>query len=226
MKFLIEKEDFIDVSYEQFESLIDDLEFLTPIDEALLVENKLGDWLFRAPKIRRFQMKANERRIQAAHLEMNQRREIEQAVEQGKNPDRARMWELLQNKLDSLEAEAREYEEEARRIAEGNDYLRRVQRVAKLKGSLTLHQERYSVASDEEKRELSRQNNNIKKIISDETKVINDKIASDADKLKELKQKEIDQKKEDLLKNRANDVKQGSSVYFTAQKANDKRAAS
>jgi len=221
MKFLIEKEDFIDISYQQFESYLNDIE---SIDESLLLENKLGDWLFRAPKIRRLQNKANERRIKAAHLEMEQRREIEQAVEQGKNPDRARMWELLQHKLDALESEAREYEEEARRIAEGNDYLRRVQRVSKLKGSLTLHQERFSVASDEEKRELSRQNNNIKKIISDETKIINDKIASDEDKLKQLKQQEVENKKDELIKNRALDIKQGSSAYFTTQKANDKRA--
>ena len=50
-----------------------------------------------------------------------------------------------------------------------------------------------------------------------------DEIKKEKQKEIDKKQKEIDSKKEELFKNRATDIKQGSSSYFIAQKANDTR---
>ena len=178
--------------------------------EEILLEANIGDWLLRAPKVRKAQEKANAKRLEAVYLEAKQRRDIDDAVEKGKKVDKGRMWKLLQDKLDALEEMAKEYEEESIAASAGNDYLRKVRRVTRLKGVIKMNKEKIAVAEGEEKRELTKQNKEYKKIIGYETKDINDKIKDDKDRLAAEKRKGKDKKDDD-------DDSYGD--YFQAKKA-------
>jgi hypothetical protein len=56
------------------------------------------------------------------------------------------MWKILQQKLDAMEDNAREYEAEAITLAGGNEYLRKVQRITRLKGAVRVNNERIALA--------------------------------------------------------------------------------
>lgn len=206
MKFIIEYEDS-KTSFFNIDNILEEYQFI-------ILEAKIGDWLLKAPKVRKLQEKANSKRLDAVHLEAKQRKAIDAAEESGKDIDKSRMWKLLQDKLDALEDMAKEYEEEAINAAGGNDYLRKVRRVTRLKGVIKMNKEKITVAEAEEKRELSKQNKNHEKIIREETRDINDKIKDDKNRLAEEKRKGKTSKK-------SKDDQYGD--YFNAKKAEQQR---
>lgn len=203
-------------SYYIKDELTEEIESITDEFKSIIKEGKLGDWMFVAPKIRKLQEKANQLRIRAARAEARQKQEIDRAVEMGKKPDTGRMWELLQKKKDAWEEMAREFELEAQELGSGNDYLRRVQRAARLEGNIKVNKEKIAVAESEERRELNKANREMQRIIRAEEKIIRDKMEADKATLKvaELKDKEIE-KAEDKVKKEANPV----TMYFKGNSA-------
>lgn len=179
----------------------------------IILEGKFGDWLINAPKVRKMQEKANSERLSAVRLEAKQRQDIDAAESSGKKIDKARMWKLLQDKLDAHEDMAKEYEDEANILAGTNQYLMKVRRVSRLKGIIKANGEKIRISSSEEKRELSKKNKELQKIVNDETKLINDKIKEDKDKMAEEKRKGRDKGKKDDSYN----------DYFQAKKAEQNR---
>lgn len=181
-----------------------------------LTEGKIGDWLIRAPKIRRLQEKANQLRLRAVRAEAEQRKQIDRVIAAGGRVDAGRMWELLQHKLDAWEDTAREYEMEADDIAKGSDTLRRVRRAAKLKGTFKINSEKIAEAESEERRELMKHNNEILRIIRQEERIIADKTEADRLRLQIQKEKE-------LAKTAGAKAVDSKSMYFDNKKAEDYR---
>jgi hypothetical protein len=193
--------------------------------EDFLTEGKIGDWIILAPKIRRLQERANQLRIRAAREEVKQRKAMERAIEMGKDPKPARLWELLQKKIDALEDNAREYELEAIEISQGNDYLRRVQRVARLRGAIKVNNEKYAIADAEERRELMKNNQSMTQIIKKEEKIIEDKIKIDKERIQNIQDKLKEEKKKESAKKKEEKEKELNPVdmYFKERSANSFR---
>lgn len=213
MEFILEKENYI-----------------KKINESDIIEEGLGEWLFKAPKVRKLQKKANDIRMQAAKAEYEQKSKIEDAMKRGKSPDVRNMWKLLQDKLDAWEDTAREYEQEAMAIAGGSAYLQKVQRVTRFKGQIEINKVRIQYASKAEVEELDKKNSELKRKVEDYESEIMDKIKSDKekmssekkseyDKLVNLKKSQIDRK----LQQKDDTPVDAQDVYFDSRKANKMR---
>ena len=235
MKFLETYENHIEESFneELINTLID-------LFNNQLNEGRISDWFVYAPKVKNLQEKANLLRLKAARQEIDQRRQIERAFSEGKKPNIERMWALLQTKLDALEDNAKEYEAEALEIAGSNEYLRKVQRISRLKGQLRVNNERVKIAEGEERKELMRQNTEKMGIIASDTKEVNIKMKEDEKAIKELEKKRLEdiekgfeaeeeKKYRELEKKRLENIQQGFSkekhvaTYQVAKKAEDTR---
>lgn len=198
-----------DKIFEEIQSVIDDY-------TDMLQEGRLGDWLLKAPKIRRLQEKANQLRLRAVRAESAQRRQIDSVIANGGRVDAGRMWELLQHKLDAWEDTAREYEMEADDIAKGSDYLRRVRRIVKLKGTFRINNEKVAEAESEERREIMKNNTGILRTIRQEERIISNK--TEAERLRfEL------QKERQNVKTAAAKSIDSKTSYFDNKKAEDYR---
>ena len=156
----------------------------------LIQEGRFSEWLLVAPKIRRLQEKANQLRIRCARAEAAQRRQIDYATARGSKVDVARMWELLQQKIDAWEDTAREYENQAEELSSGSVYLQKVRTLTRLKGVLKVNKEKIAVAEGEERRELMKTRVALTKHVQTLERTISDKTEAEKLRLDLIKQKE------------------------------------
>jgi hypothetical protein len=188
------------------------------INDEKINEGKIGDWIFIVPQIKKLQEKANRLRLKSARAEAVQRKEIDRAVDLGKDINTSRMWNLLQKKLDSWEDSAREYELEAIEIAQKNDYLRRVQRAERLKGKIKINKEKISVAESEERRELIKDNKKMLSVIKDEEHIVINKIKDEKER-----QRDVRTPNQIKITNTRKEKLDSTNMYFRNKKAERER---
>ena len=127
------------------------------INDDIILEGKLWNWIWIAPKIKRLQQKANDERMMAVREAAKQREQIEQAIKTGRNINIDKLQSALERKLEARENMAVEYEQEAEELAAGNPYLMKVKRTIRLKGVVELNRLKISSANAEEAKELKQE---------------------------------------------------------------------
>jgi len=154
MKFIREYSDHLD------RLKIGDIHYIVETDEEydILIDlmeeglfSRLGNWMFKAPKIRKLVRQANIKKMEAAQVENEQREKIQKIIDSDEYVDIQALAAVLKKKMVALNNIADEFSKEAQAIAGTNTYLNKVKRIEELKGIMEINDYKYKNATEEEK---------------------------------------------------------------------------